>query len=464
MNRMKKIIEDSIQAAKSEPLPIEDRFFYIADLDRFHDVVSGNLLTRAGFNGLMSEQFAGLKGTPANYFLENSATKKLSGMIFHPGNPQCVIEQNGAEFFNLWSPNNLKLPDKAGDLDVKPWLDHLRFLYPEPREHEHLLDWFAWVLKNQDIKINHAPLLAGNMRIGKDLLLNPIRLAIGDQFIKEPSAEELKEPYTDFLHHAKLVVIQEIQQFQQHNIENKLKPMLADPPEKLRVRLFGAGFYTTPNLVQMIFMSNFRDAMHISSGDGRYFSLWSSAERQEPGYYCELVNWMKTGGNERVIRWLLDHDLSHFDPKRPAPDTHFKAAMIEAGKSNLAKRFEDMIDTFEYPFNVDIVRAIDIERHFRKVEKWNVTTTQVSRTLSEIVKSSRVVFSPRFSSDTGKMKRKKMTLHAIRNAEFWNDAKNEAWISEYFDGQLYKFGPTEAQKIEMNAWLPRQENAGGREL
>lgn len=65
--------------------------------------------------------------------------------------------------------------------------------------------------------------------------------------------------------------------------------MLAAPPDMLRVRLFGRGFYETPNIVQAIFMSNYKDALHISEGDGRYFAVWTDAAPMPKEYYNDLA-------------------------------------------------------------------------------------------------------------------------------------------------------------------------------
>ena len=57
------------------------------------------------------------------------------------------------------------------------WRDHLHAVYPE--EADHLEQWFAQRIQHPGVKLNHALVLGGMQGIGKDSLLEPIKLAIG---------------------------------------------------------------------------------------------------------------------------------------------------------------------------------------------------------------------------------------------------------------------------------------------
>ncbi|MBE0435642.1 MAG: bifunctional DNA primase/polymerase, partial [Methylomicrobium sp.] len=229
------------------------RYIFLKNHNRIYDLITRNELTRDGFDGAYLHKFNDSK--PSTFFLKNSETIKVDGLIYLPGMTDNPVRRNGAVLWNIWTDPKVSLPDQANDDDIALWLDHLSYLYPNADEQKHLLDWFAWTLQHPATKINHALLIAGTSRVGKDTLLNPLRYGLGERNVCEPPATELKENYTDYLHHAKLVIFQEIQTFEGLNLENKLKPMLAAPPDSLRVRLFGRGFYETPNIVQAIFMS-----------------------------------------------------------------------------------------------------------------------------------------------------------------------------------------------------------------
>ncbi len=54
------------------------------------------------------------------------------------------------------------------DDDVLIWEDHMKYLFPNDYERNHILDWLSYTVQHQDDKINHALLVAGKPRIGKD--------------------------------------------------------------------------------------------------------------------------------------------------------------------------------------------------------------------------------------------------------------------------------------------------------
>ncbi len=422
-------------------LEILKRYIFLKNHNRIYDTLTRNELSREGFDGAFCHLFP--ENKISMIFLNDPECIKVDGLIYLPGETANPIYRNGAVLWNIWTDPGVKLPEQATKEDVEPWREHLHYLYPDEKEQDHLLNWMAFVLQQPQIKINHALLIAGTSGVGKDMLLNPLRYGLGTANVCEPPAGELKESFTDYLHHSKLVIFQEIQTFEGLNLENKLKPMLAAPPDMLRVRLFGRGFYETPNLIQAIFMSNYRDALHISAGDRRYFTIWTDKQPQEHEYYTDLAVWQNAGGNGFVVRWLLNRDISQFDPKQHAQGTTFKDTLLETSKSPLKHLLQDMIEAQDFPFNVDVVRSIDIAKTLR--DKYS--SKVIGTVLSEIG-----CYQKRCKKSTGD--RKNVSLYAVRNIgekvdidvpigmvgavvlDWRNDEKfkDKEWLEEYVKG------------------------------
>lgn len=394
------------------------RFVFLNNHNRIFDTVTRNELSRDGFDGAFMHVFPDHK--PSAVFLKNPATIKVDGLIYLPGERDNPVHRDGAVLWNIWRDPGVSLPNEATREDVERWLEHLNYLYPNQTEQNHILNWMASTLQRPQCKINHALLIAGTSRVGKDMLLNPLRYGLGSANVCEPPAGELKESFTDYLHHSKLVIFQEIQTFEGLNLENKLKPMLAAPPDMLRVRLFGRGFYETPNIVQAIFMSNYKDALHISEGDGRYFAVWTDATPMDKEYYNDLARWLEGGGNGLVVRWLLDRDIGGFNPKQPAPLTRFKSELIGTSKSPLKHQIEDMIAAGDFPFNVDCVRSIDVAKAMR--DKYSAKSIGI--VLGELGCLPMMC-----KRSTGK--RESVGLFAVRNIEEWRQQSAIKWLDEY---------------------------------
>lgn len=413
---------------KSKSVPVKNflescpdfftRYVYVSFRDRILDTVTGNELTRAAFSGTHAHWVE--DGDAAEIFLGATQAIKVDGLIYLPGNKQNPILRDSLRLWNLWQDPGVLLPDLATDEQVEQYLEHLDFLFLNKAEQAVILDWFAFILQHPDVKINFALLIAGTSRVGKDLLLMPLRYGLGAANVSEPPASELRETFTDYLHKSKLVIFQEIQLFEGLNLENKLKPMLASPPETLRVRLFGRGFYETPNLVQAVFMSNYMDALHISEGDARYFAVWTDSKPLSADYYAGFVRWLDGGGSALVVRWLLNRDVSKFNPKAAPPSTAFKEGLIQTSKSPLRTHLEQMINGGDFPFTVDCVRSLDVAKTLR--DKYSAKA--IGQVLSEIG-----CFQLECKRSAGK--REKISLYAVRNIEEWRGLPMSQWLIEY---------------------------------
>ena len=354
-------------------LPLGQRYVFIAEQNAFWDVKARIFISREGYNGLNgASRDDGVGQTPSQLLLEHCP--KAAKLTYHPGIAPGVVRVNEVKVLNTWTPS--KTMPLSGVGDPEPWLAHAKLLIPSDEERNILFDWMAWTLQNQGMKSNWQILLAGFQGSGKDTLLLPLKEGIGRDNTIEIPAERLKEPYEDYLKN-KLLIVQEIENFEKRNIQNRLKRILASSGgtgmkiEPLTVRMFGQKPQTIPNLVQTVFMSNHRSsAMQISEDDRRVFAIWSEFN---PGndplwlnYFKDMHNWLNwhgpTGGEYPdgygvgvVLDWLLRRDVSDFGAQGRAPDTQFKTHLIEHSRSNLDTIIREALADQEGPFRCDLV-------------------------------------------------------------------------------------------------------------
>jgi len=393
------------------------KYAYLSTDDEFINVESRNSLKGTALSNLYAHRTAG-KIPIHQLFLKSDLCRKADRRIYWPGRKERFFDHNGEHVMNTWNPSRAKIPPTATDDDIELWLEHALYIIHNPEELTYLLDWMAYMIQNQHDKINHAILLAGMPRIGKDTLFQPLIYAIGNNNVSQPESSELQEHYTDYLLDTKLVIFQEVMNFEKASIENKLKPMLAAPPDELRIRAFGKGFFTQPNVVQAIFMSNYRNALKISEGDGRYFAIWSDATRLSESYYTELYGWLNKDGMGLVARWLLDRDISSFKPKAPAPHTAYKTEIQDLGKTSLEMEIEEKIAGFTTPFHKDIIRLTDIG------DKLQGNIKQIGSALTNLGYKKKS-----YKRATGK--RETLTLWIIRHAEEYDQKDSQEVIRAY---------------------------------
>jgi len=393
------------------------KYAYLSGDDEFINVESRNSLKGTALSNLYAHRTAG-KIPIHQLFLKSDLCRKADRRIYWPGRRERFFDYNGEHVMNTWNPTRAKISPTATKEDVAPWLEHAEYIVQKPEELTFLLDWMSYMLQNQNDKINNAILLGGMPRIGKDTLFQPLIHGIGVNNVSQPESSELQEHYTDYLLDTKLVIFQEVMNFEKASIENKLKPMLAAPPEELRIRAFGKGFYTQPNVVQAIFMSNHRNALKISEGDGRYFAIWSDATRLSEAYYTGFYNWLNKDGMGLVTRWLINRDVSHFNPKAPAPHTAYKTEIQDLGKTSLEMEIEEKIDGFITPFDKDIIRLTDVGDSLQgNIKQIGSALTNLGYKKKECKKS------------TGK--REKITLWVIRDLEGYEEKGTQEIIRIY---------------------------------
>lgn len=265
---------------------------------------------------------------------------------------------------NIWREPARKrgIPDRVEDTDVQPWLDLAAFVAPIEAEREHMFDWMACTVQRQNTKLNQALVLGSrNEGIGKDSLLEPLRAMIGRQYVKEIGPHHLTGAFNPWAVGAKLVIVQEMHNFERRETMNRLKPYVAAPPEALPINLKNRQEFYVPNLMSMVFFTNEDDALSLSKGDRRYFVIWNDCEPREAAYYEQLWAWLNAGGSEKVMRWLLQRDIAKFDPKARAPMTEAKANMRKMARPALQEFIEDSIEQKEGVFARDLLTADEIQ-------------------------------------------------------------------------------------------------------
>jgi hypothetical protein len=87
------------------------------------------------------------------------------------------------------------------------------------------------------------------------------------------------------------------------------------------------------NRMMVLAFTNDPVPISISSGDRRWFCIWSAAGRMDAKDAVKLWTWYKHGGFETIARWLADRDVSAFNPSAPPMWTEFKENLIEHGMS-----------------------------------------------------------------------------------------------------------------------------------
>ena len=274
---------------------------------------------------------------------QSMGARSIVGVTYAAGE-SVLVARDGDVYGNRWRDAR----PAPGTGDVTPWLDHCRTLLPDDEEREHVLDVMAYKTQHADVKINHAVLHGGDQGCGKDTLWAPFLWAVCGPGLKNRGLmdnDTLNSQWGYQLESEVLIIneLREPEARERRALANRLKPLIAAPPELLVVNRKGLSPYDMVNRMFVLAFTNDPVPITIDSQDRRWFCVWSSAPRMRADDARALWDWYKSGGFEAVAGWLHRRDVSKFNPAGTPRWTEFKASLIEQGMSVAESYLVDML-------------------------------------------------------------------------------------------------------------------------
>jgi len=329
-----------------EPSDWYKRFAFLLSSADFFDLHRRKLVERKSFdaafrhhkmysihtnaNGLHS------RVTASTSYDENRiamGARTLAGMIYAPGNG-LFVGYDGEQYGNVWRDGRpAGIPG-----DVGPWLEHAERMIPDAAERNHCFDWMAFKVQNPGIKINHGILHGGRQGSGKDTLWMPFLYSIGGQTgqnVKTVTTDEIQSAFNYYVL-SEVLVLNELREpalADRRALENKLKPLLAAPPDTFSVNEKNRHPYPAINRLSVLGFSNERVSLSLSADDRRWMVLWSEAGILPQQDAKSLWKWYEAGGLDYVTHWLRNRDVSNFAPGDRPMATDAKTIMLEGGLS-----------------------------------------------------------------------------------------------------------------------------------
>jgi hypothetical protein len=328
------------------PAEWHKRFAYVVPDDAYFDLAQKQEYSRAAFNAAfrhvrchsvhLNADGKAKRIEAATSYDENRVAmggRMLAGITYAPGR-NVLCEHTGQVFGNKWRDAR---PAVSGG-DPGPWLEHVQRLIPDDAERRHFLDALAFKVQNPGVKINHALLIGGAQGAGKDSMIAPLLYAIGGENktnCTSVETTELTQPWGYFLEN-EVIIFNELRQTEaidRRALENRLKPILAAPPELLTVQRKGAHPVQVLNQALVLAMTNFRDAIAIPTEDRRWFVLWTDAPRMAEADAAALWRYFRAGGLQAGAAYLRARDVSAFSPGATPPWTEAKSIMVSQARS-----------------------------------------------------------------------------------------------------------------------------------
>lgn len=345
---------------------------------RYVYLPTGDLWVKEAINSIIAPVVVGVKANgeprtmkPAAWLDREAGVSQMSWL---PGKPRVVTgmtvspdglrPQRAAAIYNIYRAPEVEAGD-AGK--AKPWLDHVRGLYPA--DAEHLFDFFAHAVQKPWEKVNHGALLGGAPGIGKDTMLHPVLRAVGFSNTCSISPSRIKETFNPWVRSVVLVIdeLRDLGDVNQWAFYEQTKTLLAAPPMTTMINEKFKPAYPVPNVVHVVMTTNSKtDGLYLPEDDRRHYVAWSvvagtgDKNCQPPKYFVGLWDWMdKQGGTGHVAAWLRARDLKGFDPKAPPPQTKAFRDIVGANRPVEESPIADALDLMGRPgaFTLDWLKA-----------------------------------------------------------------------------------------------------------
>jgi hypothetical protein len=269
--------------------------------------------------------------------IENDQTVENS--TWWPGRPRFIansyvdgkgsLEAQDYRLLNLYRPPEFLdgVPEEAA-----PWVEHVKRLWPDEAEHNYFFDYMAQMIVQPDVKCNAAIVLSGVQGAGKDAALFPLKAIVGQRNVSSIEPDDLfLEGQTAWVQSVMLIVNEMRPSNNDHrasDMYNRMKPLIAAPPDTLQVKEKYEKARSIPNLLRVIITTNDYKEMYIPQADRRMFIMHTRLKSEWhkhadlPDYFKELWTWLrKPESAGHVAAWLRARDLSAFDPGQPPPKT-----------------------------------------------------------------------------------------------------------------------------------------------
>lgn len=352
LSKLGPIKEPNMEVLKAKELGLiaknkwHERFAYVMANDSYFDLSTRQELGRSTFNALYRHvpcnSIHGGRRVEASVSFDERREQRgapiLANVIYAPGESLFVGRGNNV-YGNRWFNARPDVKDmKVGD--VSRWLELVERLIPDEKEREHIFNVMAYKVQHPEVKINHAVLHVGNEGCGKDTMWAPFIWAVcGPALINRgyTDADTIHSQWGYALE-SEVLILNELKEPEAANrraLANKLKPIIAAPPEMLDINRKGLHPYQMVNRLFVLAFSNEQIPISLAMQDRRWFCIQSVAPRMTPEQGKVIWDWYKDTGYGQIAKWLWERDVSAFNPAAVPGMTEYKVGLIELGRSGV---------------------------------------------------------------------------------------------------------------------------------
>lgn len=368
---MRSIANATAELSSEAANPISHtNFWWVAPQGEALFMLTRELWPAASVTGALGK----IEGVAAAEWLRKN--KLAAQMIWAPGEPSIIEDKlmnggswtsvPGAKAINTYLPPQIPIGGDAAE--AGPWLKLIERLYPH--DAKHLLKCFAHRVQHPNVKLNHAAVLGGGQGIGKDSLLEPLKVAIGPQNWADISPGQAMGRFNAFLKSVVLRISEahDLGDKDRYTFYDRTKTWICAPPDVHMIDEKNRREYQAQNVTFVIITTNRQDSLYLEADGRRHFVAWSHVSKEdfEEGYWRRYWDWLQNlNGYAHVAAYLAELDLSDFDSKAEPPKTAAFMTIMYAGQPTETGQLNDVLENLGWPNAVTINQlAAEAESEF----------------------------------------------------------------------------------------------------
>lgn len=289
---------------------------------------------------------------PTTMLLRSPARVQIKGLITLAGDASPVVQFEGQLFGNHWQGAGIAPAPNQGAGICYEFEQHIHWMVPNSFEADWLLDFLAWRYQFPGAYSPLMVVLAGNGRVGKDLTLGLYWRIVGKHNMRVTPLAMLSTVYNDYA--AKpFCYVPEFTLGGPHGaaIYDNLKALTGAPATLVQINDKYRPLHMALVQPTFIMTTNADNALsHVHDYDARLAVIGclasANAGASGPGsaaYFAGLAQLFEDPAYvARVARWLLDRDVSRFQP-HVRPMTSMRAQLMAGALSPLAAQAYELV-------------------------------------------------------------------------------------------------------------------------
>ena len=381
---------------------IFNHMVFLSGQDKFYNTKTGETFSKSALNTCHNRDVPktfGSKGgetTPSasDYLMNDRCAPTVYDLMFVPSatpddGANGIIMIDGVNYWNSYRDMRPDIPDdwESGH-GWKACENHIRNILPD--DADELIKWLAFNAQNIGQKISNAPVICGIQGDGKTTLAEILAAAIGGKNVKMISTQELMSNFNGYASGACVGVLEEVKiaGHNRHETMNRLKPLITNSTVSIVQK--GRDGVQTPNTMNYIALTNHEDAMPLEDSDRRYACYRTKFETKEEmiaatgrDYWREIYDAINNHAGE-ILGWLCSVDLSDFNPHQAPAVSAYKAAMIEASRSNDEVNIREIIELGGNGVSEQVLSTKHLTALFRNTFGGSLQTKRLSKVLCDL--------------------------------------------------------------------------------